>query len=35
LRFEAQLRGTTIGALVTEVIVAVLKKDFFETVLGK
>jgi len=25
----------TIGALVTEVIVAVLKKDFFETVLRK
>jgi glucose uptake protein GlcU len=35
LRFEAQLRGMTIGALVTEVIVAVLKKGLFETVLRK
>ena len=35
LALEAQLRGMTIGALVTEVIVAVLKKDLFETVLKK
>jgi hypothetical protein len=35
LALEAQLRGMMIGELVTEVIVAVLKKDFFETVLRK
>ena len=35
LALEAQLRGVTIGELVIEVIVAVLKKDFFETVLRK
>jgi len=35
LALEAQLRGMTIGALVTEVIVAVLKKGLFETVLRK
>src|SRR5262249_22520380 len=35
LALEAQLRGVTISELVTEVIVAVLKKDFFETVLRK
>ena len=35
LALEAQLRGMTIGALVTEVIVAVLKRGLFETVLKK